>query len=114
MAHAYNALGTRSRQNFRQEHPSSRLGSRSYTRDVGMTKRVVTTATFTASNSRITGSNGDFANFAVGDTIAIKGTLLNNGDRVVTGLDGTNQAYLVLDFPPKDEGPVSSTEVRST
>jgi hypothetical protein len=107
------SLGTRTSQNAFRSRPDQGTETRGHQQDVGMTKRKVTTATFTASNGRITGSASDFAAFALNDPILIEGTLLNNGFKTVTGLDGGSQAYLTLDPPPKDEGPVANTLVRT-
>jgi hypothetical protein len=108
-----NEVGTRSKQNFGQLHTESASISVGYTRDKGMSKRIVTSATFTASNGRVTGSTNDFTSFAVGDQVEIFGTNKNNGCRGVTGIDVTNHAFLVLDYAPKDEGPVANTEIRT-
>jgi hypothetical protein len=107
------SLGSRTSQNLFRSRIEQGSETRSHQQDVGMSKRKVTSATFTASNGRITGSNGDFAAFAVNDPVLIEGTNLNNGYHTVTGLDGGNQAFLVLDPPPKDEGPVANTVVRT-
>jgi hypothetical protein len=105
--------GTRSSQNLFKSRIEQGTETRSHQQDVGMSKRKVTSATFTASNGRITGSNGDFSAFAVNDPILVEGTNLNNGFKTVTGLDATNQAYLTVDPAPKDEGPVANTLVRT-
>lgn len=102
-------LGTRTLQGFRKEHPADRLFDRGLTRDVGMTKNATASMTFTASSSEVSAANGTFANFVAGDPILIEGTNLNNGERIVTGIDATNQSYLVLDEPPQNEGPVTAT-----
>lgn len=107
------ALGTRTRQNFETGRNAQGSETRSNTRDPGKTKRVVTSATFTASNGRVTGSNGDFTNFKVEDAVLIEGTLLNNGFFSIIGLDGVNAAYLTLDPAPKDEGPIANTTVQT-
>ena len=103
------SVGTRSKQNFQLEHPEGGSDTRTRNPDLGMSKRVISTATFTASDGRITGSNGDFTAFAVGDTILVQGVNLNNGIFNVLALDVTNQAYLKLDPAPKNEGPISAT-----
>lgn len=107
------AFGTRARQDLRKEHMEGGGMTRTLTRDPGMSKRVVTSATFTANNGRVTGSNGDFANFAAGDDVLIEGVNANNGYFTVTGIDSVNQAYLVLDPAPKNEGPVANTVIRT-
>ena len=59
--------------------------------------------------ARIYGSTNTFAStFAVGDPILVENTNLNNGYKTVTGLDGSNAAYLTVDPPPKVEGPVTA------
>ena len=105
-------LGTRALQTQRHEHPAGTGFTRSLNTDHGLSKRVISNATFTASNGRITGANGDFANFAAGDPILILSSNLNSGEFIVTGIDATNHAYLVLDPAPKNEGPIS-VEVRT-
>lgn len=108
------SVGTRNAQNLFRMRPDQGTETRSHQQDVGMTKRRVTTATFAAGTGRITGSNGDFTAFALNDPILIENTNLNNGFKTVTGLDGVNGAYLVLDPPPKDEGPLANTLVRTS
>lgn len=107
------SVGTRTQSSFRKEKIDQGSETRRHQQDKGMSKRVVTSATFTASDGKITGSASDFAAFAVGDQILIEGTNLNNGFKTVTGVDGGSQAFLVLDPPPKNEGPVANTEVRA-
>lgn len=107
-------LGTRQKQTFSDNHQAASFDNARLTRDVGMSKRVVTAATFTASNARITGSNGDFAAFAVGDPVTVTGTNANNGDREVTAIDGTNHAFIVVDLPVKNEGPLAGVEIRAS
>lgn len=106
-------LGTRSRNGFEHERIDQGANTRSYTRDVGMSKNVTDTMTFATSGATVTGSNGDFTAFGVGDPIMVENTNLNNGYFVVTGIDGTNQAFLVLDPPPKNEGPLAGVTVRT-
>lgn len=107
------SVGTRSQQTSQHGRIDQGSETRSHGRDVGMSKRVVTTATFTASSAQIAGSNGDFAAFAVNDKILVDGTNLNNGFKIITGLDVTNQAYVTVDPAPKDESAVSGTIVRA-
>lgn len=99
--------GTRTRQNVLNTHPPSGALDRGMQQDKGMTKRVATTLTMTASSKRIAGSNGDFTNFAVNDVIVVEGTNLNNGTYTVTGLDAANQAYLTVDQGVHDESSVA-------
>lgn len=105
-------LGTRVRQGVHKGRLAQGQETRSHTRDVGMSKRVISTITFTT-DGHVTGSNGDFTAFAAGDPVLIEGANLNNGFYEVTAIDGTNQAYIVVDPPPKAEGPVASVTVRT-
>lgn len=107
------SLGTRTSANLFRSRIEQGSETRGHQQDVGMSKRKVTTATFTASSGRITGSNGDFTASGLNDPVLIENTNLNNGYHTVTGLDGVNAAYLVLDPPPKDEGPIANTVVRT-
>lgn len=103
-------FGTRTRQGLEKERVDQGSDTRTRNPDKGMTKRVVASITFAAGTGRATGANGTFTStFAVGDRVLIQGSNANNGTHLVTGLDGVNAAYLVLDPPPKDEGPLSVT-----
>jgi hypothetical protein len=102
-------LGTRTLQSQRREHPAEPGYAQSLTCDVGMSKNVTASLTFVAGSAEITGANGTFANFVAGDPILVEGTNLNNGERIITGIDTVNSAYLVIDPPPKNEGPVTAT-----
>lgn len=102
-------LGTRTQQNFRKERLEQGHETRTHSADLGMTKLVTASITFAAATGRATGANGTFTGtFAVGDPLLVEATNLNNGYFTVTGLDGVNAAYLVLNPPPKDEGPLSA------
>jgi hypothetical protein len=104
-------VGTRTKRSFRQERVTQGHMTRTFTRDLGMTKLVTASITFTSSNGRATGANGTFptSGFIVGDDVLIEGANLNNGYFHITGLDATNQSYLVLDPPPANEGPITVT-----
>lgn len=103
-------IGTRSRQINKLERIDQGHETRNHTADPGMTKRVVATCTFVNSTTKqVQAANGTFASFAVGDDILVEGVNLNNGFFHVTGVDGTNQSYLVLDPSPQNEGPISAT-----
>lgn len=102
-----NSIATRSVNNFARERTDQGSETRSHTRDLGMTKRVSTSLTMTSGSAQIAGSNGDFTAFAVNDTILVQNTNLNNGQFVVTAIDGANHAFLTVDPPPKSEGPVA-------
>lgn len=99
-------MGTRilaTAQNGREEGGSD---TRSHTRDKGMLKRVTPSITFTGSNGRATGISNTFVGFVVGDPVLVQNTNLNNGFFEIKGVDAGASAYLVLDPPPKDEGPI--------
>lgn len=105
-----NSIGTRIQATATRERVDQGGDSRSHTRDIGMSKRVVSTLTMTASSARIAGSNGDFTNFAVEDPILLQGGVLNNGSQFrVTGIDVTNHAFLTVTPAPKDESSIAGT-----
>lgn len=102
--------GTRARQEPFNTRIDQGNETRSHTRDIGMTKNVTASVTFVNSATKqAQAANGTFAAFAVNDQVLVDGANLNNGFFTVTGLDGTNQSYLVLDPPPKNEGPITVT-----
>lgn len=104
------SLGTRTSQNVARGRIEQGHETRFHTRDKGMKKNVTASITFAAATARATGANGTFTGtFALNDPVLVGGANLNNGFFTVTGLDGVNGAYLVLDPPPKDEGPISVT-----
>ena len=104
------ALGTRAKRSFQHGHPPSQTHDRGFSRDLGMTKRVVAAITFAASTGRSTGDAGTFAGFAVGDRIGSVDTASNNGEFQVVTTDA--DTYIQLDLPVKDEGPVTC-EIRT-
>lgn len=103
--------GTRSKQSLRHERVDQGHMTRTLTRDLGMTKLVTASITFVSATGRATGANGTFptTGFIAGDDVLIEGADLNNGYFNITGLDPTNQSYLVLDPPPANEGPLTVT-----
>lgn len=105
--------GTRQLTTQRQERAQSGELTRSYTRDVGLNKNVTAAITFAAGAAQLQAANGTFAAFKAGDPIFVEGVLINNGEFKVTGIDGVNSAYLVVDPPPANEGPLAAT-VRTT
>lgn len=106
-------LGTRTQANQTNNRLERESETRTHTRDKGMSKRVVASITFTGGNGRASAANGTFVNtFALGDPVLIGGTNLNNGFFEIVGLDAGNNAFLTLDPPPKDEGPVTC-EIRT-
>lgn len=103
-------LGTRVQQGFRHERLDQGSDTRSRNQDPGMTKRVVASITFVSASGQAQAANGTFANtFAVGDPLLIQDAVLNTGFFNITALDAVNSSYLVLDPPPKDEGPITVT-----
>ncbi len=103
------SIGTRQRQNFQKERVSQGNETRTHSADIGMTKNVTAAITFAAGAAQLQAANGTFVNFAVGDPILVEGTNLNNGRHAVTAIDAVNSAYLTVDPPPKDEGPLNAT-----
>ena len=102
--------GTRETKSFCLSHPSSRQDSLFYTRDKGLSKRLVLPdALF--SGSTLSGT-GTFTVFKVYDMITITGTQggLNNGDRTVLSVAAGS---ITCDFPFHTEGPTAGVEVRT-
>ena len=103
-------VGTRTRANplqtVRPPQGSTTIG---FTRDVGLSKNVTASCTFSASSGEVSAANGTFAAFSVGDVLLIEGVSLNNGYFDVSRIDAVNHAYLVLVSPPKNEGPLTAT-----
>lgn len=110
------SVGTRTKSSFQLEHPASAPAvATSYTRDIGMMKRTTpANTTFTAASSQISGVNGDLANFVVGDRVVVRGTSgINDGEHAVLGIDSVNHAFIVVDPPPKNQGPIAGVEIRT-
>lgn len=104
--------GTRQRREFYNSRPETRFPNNRYTRDVGLNKRLVVSATF-ATNGTLTDAAVDFvaAGFAVNDQVIIWGSASNNGVRTLTAVAST---ILTCDFPFKTEGPTAGVTVRMT
>jgi hypothetical protein len=102
--------GTRETKSFCLSHQSSRLDQNRYTRDVGMSKRVITNATF--GGNTIFDAGATFTVFKVYDMIAITGTQggLNNGDRLVLAVTASQ---LTVDWPVHTEGPTAGVAIRT-
>ncbi len=101
--------GTRTRQlpvNTRMPEGSE---TRLHTCDVQMAKNVTGSFTFTANSQKIAGAFGNFLSFAINDVILVQGTSLNNGLFTVIGIAAVVGTFLVIDPPPKTEGPVTAT-----
>lgn len=103
-------LGTRSFNQNRNEHPSSRGREESFTRDLGLTKNVTAAITFVnGATQQLQAANGTFAAFVVGDLIFVAGSNLNDGEFTVVAIDVANHAFLQVDNGCKNEGPVNAT-----
>jgi hypothetical protein len=109
------SFGTRRQSNIRHSHPPGTKVTRSYTRDVGMTKLVTASITFSSASSQLQAANGTFgaggSTFAVGDPIEVLGgAVLNNGATFqITAVDTVNGAFLTVDPAPVNEGPITAT-----
>lgn len=103
--------GTRQRYNFYKERPETRFPNNRYTRDVGINKRLVISATFSGSTITDAASNFVAAGFAVDDQIIIWGSASNNGVRKILSL---TQTALTVDWPVVTEGPTAAVTVRTT
>jgi hypothetical protein len=102
-------LGTRTSSRQPNGSPAGRALSSDFSeKDKGSLNQLTASLTFTAASARITGTNGTFANFAVGDLFQVGGTVTNDGGFQTIGIDGVNQAYLTVAPPPKDQGAISA------
>jgi hypothetical protein len=102
-------LGTRTSSRQPNGMPATRTLSRDFgQQDPGSLNQLSASLTFTASDGRITGANGTFAHFAVGDRFEVENASDGDGGYQVTGLDGTNQAFVTVVPPPKNAGPVTA------
>jgi hypothetical protein len=107
-------FGTRIKDSLRFERIDQGQQTRTLYRDPGMSKFLIgVSVTFVAGTSRITAANGVFANFAPEDEILVEGTNLNNGYKTVTATDAVNQAFLIVDPPPANEGPITTAIIRT-
>lgn len=97
------SLGTRTKDNLQSTAAPSGSNTRSVSRDPGTSRRVSLASGTFSSAGTITGSNNDFSGFVAGENVLVQGTNLNNREFLVSGIDGTNAAYLTLSPPPKDE-----------
>src|SRR4029077_8640250 len=102
--------GTRETKSFFTSDPASREDNGFYTRDKGLSKRVITTATF--GSNTIFDAGATYTVFKVGDLIQITGTAggLNNGDRTVLAVTASQ---LTVDLPVHTEGPTAGVEIRT-
>ncbi len=103
-------LGTRSKQSFQHNHPPEDIPQNSNTLDLGLSKKVTASVTFSASTARATAAAGTFANFAIGDQLVIASQGADGGFFEVIATD--NSTYLTLDPPPPNGGP-STVTIRS-
>lgn len=110
MAHEDEMQGTRETKAYFLSHPSSRANNGRHTRDIGITKRIVASATF--SGSLISDAASNFSVFKAFDRITISGTSggQNNGDRTILSVASQS---ITVDFPVKTEGPTANVEIRT-
>lgn len=100
--------GTRTKQGLRNERQPSSSQTKSFTRDVGLSKNVAASITFVGGGTnQLQAAGGTFAAFAAQDEILVEGVNLNNGYFTVLSTDGSTQ--LTVDPPPKAEGPLTAT-----
>lgn len=99
--------GTRSNNQMWNSRPEVQLPNNKQTRDLGMSKRVLPSATF--SGSTISDPATNFSVFAVNDEIVLMGSALNNGTRTVLTV---GSSFITVDWPVKTEGPIS-VEIRT-
>ena len=102
--------GTRQRTGFLYSHPESRFPNGRNSRDNGLNKYLVISATF--SSSTITDAASDFvaAGFLANDQIVLTGSASNNGVRTIISVATT---ALTVDFPVVTEGPTAGVIVRT-
>jgi hypothetical protein len=102
------SVGTRKRADVQWSNPPQGKMTKFLTRDLGMSKLVSASLTFVNSTTKqVQGAASTFTNFAVGDTILVEGTNLNNGYHNVIATD--TSTYLTLAASPQNEGPISCT-----
>lgn len=105
--------GTRTKQNFANQHPAETSVTSSLNTDKGLSKNVTASITFVNSATKqLQAANGTFNNFPINELILVEKTNLNNGIFTVVAIDAANHAFLTVDNPPKNEGPITAT-VRS-
>lgn len=105
MSHSDQMQGTRETKSFfRSMRPSTRMDNNRHSRDVGISKRIIASATF--SGSTISDAASNFTVFKAGDRIIIVGSSggLNNGDRTILSVSSQS---ITVDFPVKTEGPTT-------
>ena len=93
--------------------PNNTPATRNLTRDFAeqdpdSTNQLSASLTFTAATARISGANGDLANFAIGERFQVENTVTNDGGFLVTDIDAVNQAYVTVAPAPKDQGAVTA------
>lgn len=99
--------GSRTRQNALHIRPQQGTITRSYGKDLGLSKLVNGgSLTFNAGTGQISGAASTFSGFKGNEVIEVEGTNLNNGFFSVTATDSST--YLTVDPPPKNEGPIAT------
>jgi hypothetical protein len=89
--------------------PPGEAPNNALTRDIGMTKLVTASVTFSASTGEVTAASGTFVSFSVRDAIVVLGSAGNDGFYTVLGIDTVAATYLLLSPAPKNGGPETVT-----
>jgi len=95
----YWGQGTRQDPQMGYSHPETRFPNNKLTRDVGLSKRVVSSAAV-FSGSTIVDAGQTWTVFAVNDEVVVNGSASNNGVRVITAVTASS---ITCDFPVKSE-----------
>lgn len=104
----YYGQGTRTNFQMWFSRPETRFPNTKETRDVGMSKRVIASATF--SGTSIVDVAANFSVFQVDDEIIVWGSASNNGTRTVLSV---GSSFLLVDWPVVTEGPTAGVEIRT-
>jgi hypothetical protein len=105
------SIGTRGYSRNRQERVDQGQMTRTLDRDPDAMKLMEDiTVSFVAASAQIQSTAGifDFA-FVAGDDLLVEGANLNNGYFHVIAVGEPSFSYLLVDPPPKDEGPLMVT-----
>ena len=102
------SVGTRSRANREAGRPTQSRPNGTSTRDIGMSKLVGGSFTYTTAPPQIVSIAGTFSAFAAGDVIEVTGNGSDLGFYNVTAVAGDGSA-LTVDPPPVAAAGVTST-----
>lgn len=112
--------GTRKFTGIRHSQTPEGHSNAKFSRDVGLLSRTLpSSVTFLASSAQIKGAVGDFAahfGTSLVDPIPlrIRGTNLNNGERLITAITVTTAAeFLTVAQGVKAEGPLGGVDIRT-